>query len=111
MIGVRDIGKAGFLVLMLTAGAASAAPFGGPETVKGSVAVSYAELDLTKPAGATALYERLQRAAAEVCGLNVRTVGLTGGASTAQKKACYQDALSRAVAQVDAPLLEAQHAG
>lgn len=111
MIGVRDIGKAGFLALLLTAGTAAADPFSEPEKVEGAVSVSYAEFDLTKPAGASALYERLQRAAAEVCGLNARTVGLTGGASTAQKKACYQDSLSRAVAQVDAPLLAAEHAG
>ena len=108
---VRDIGRAGCLALVLTAGAAAADPFDGSELVEGAVAVSYAEFDLNKPAGASALYERLQRAAAEVCGLNARTVGLTGGASTAEKRACYQDALSRAVAQVDAPLLAEQHAG
>ena len=108
---VRDIGRAWGVALLLAAGAASADPYGQSEKVEGAVAVSYAEFDLSKPAGASALYERLQRAAAEVCGLNARTVGLTGGASTAEKKACYQDALSRAVAQVDAPLLAEQHAG
>jgi len=111
MIGVRDFGKAGCLALVLAAGAASADIDRTSESVKAAVAVSFAELDLSKPAGASALYDRLQRAAAEVCGLNVRTVGLTGGASTASKKQCYRDALTRAVAQVDAPLLEAQHPG
>jgi UrcA family protein len=81
------------------------------DNVEAAVAVSYAEFDLSKPAGASALYDRLQRAAAQVCGLNARAAGLTGGASTASKKQCYRDALSRAIAQVDAPLLEAQHAG
>ena len=107
MIGVRDIGKVGVLAFALSAGAA----FAEPKGPAAEVAVSYAELDLSKSAGVEVLYDRLQRAAAKVCGVNERSSSLYYIASAAEKKACYQDALSRAVAQIDAPLLKEQHAG
>mgnify|MGYP001815364777 CR=1 FL=1 len=108
MFGVRDIGKVGVLAALLIAGGASA-DSRGSETA--AVAVSYAELDLSKSAGVEVLYDRLQRAAAKVCGVNDRSSSLYYVATAAEKKACYQDALSRAVAQIDAPLLKEQHAG
>ena len=108
MIGVRDIGKVGVLAALLSAGAAFADP---RDSEIAAVAVSYAELDLSKSAGAEVLYDRLQRAAAKVCGVNERSSSLYYVATAAEKKACYQDALSRAVAQIDAPLLKEQHAG
>lgn len=108
MIGVSDMGKVGVLVCALNAGVALANPH---SVVNDAVAVSYSELDLSKPAGVEVLYDRLQRAAAKVCGFHERTSSLFYTSTTAEKKACYQDALSRAVAQVDAPLLQAQHAG
>ena len=110
MIGLRDIAKCSALALMLVAGNA-VADGSEADRVQGSIAVSYAEFDLSKPEGASALYDRLQRAAAQVCGLHTRSVALTGGSSAAEKKACYEDALSRAVAQIDAPLVQAAHAG
>ena len=108
MIGVRDIGKVGVLAVALSAGAAFADSRGSE---RAAVAVSYAELDLSKSAGAEVLYDRLQRAAAKVCGVNNRSSSLYYVATAAEKKACYQDALSQAVAQIDAPLLKEQHAG
>jgi UrcA family protein len=108
MIGVRDIGKVGVLAALLSAGGAFA---DSRDSEIAAVAVSYAELDLSKAAGAEVLYDRLQRAAAKVCGVNARTTSLYYVATAAEKKACYQDALSRAVAQIDAPLLKEQHAG
>ncbi len=107
MKGVRDIGKVGVLAIALSAGVAHA----DLREAEAAVAVSYAELDLSKPAGAQMLYDRLQRAAAKVCGVNQRSATVFYAASAAQKRSCYQDALSRAVAQVDAPLVQAQHPG
>ncbi len=106
MIGVREIGKAGVLAIALSAGTVLA-----DEAGMESVAVSYAELDLTKSAGAEVLYDRLQKAAAQVCGLNERTSTLFYSATASEKRACYQDALDRALAQIDAPLVVAQHSG
>lgn len=108
MIGVSEIGKMGVLAFALSASVAFADP--SNKNVE-AVAVSYAELDLSKPAAAEVLYDRLQRAAAKVCGVNARTSSLYYAASFSEKKACYQDALSRAVAQVDAPLVQEKHAG
>ena len=108
MIGVRDIGKVGVLAALLGAGGAFADP---REPEFAAVAVSYAELDLSKSAGAEVLYDRLQRAAEKVCGVHERSSSLYHVAIAAEKKACYEEALSRAVAQIDAPLLKEQHAG
>jgi UrcA family protein len=106
MIDVRDIGKAAVLAVVLSAGTVLA-----DEAEKESVAVSYAELDLSKPAGAEVFYDRLQRAAAQVCGVRERTSSLFYSTTLSEKKACYQDALDRALAQIDAPLVQAQHSG
>ena len=109
MIGVRDIGKVGVLAFGLSAGV-SFADLSEGETK--SVAVSYAELDLSKAAGAEVLYDRLQRAAARVCGVYDRSSSVFYTLNSAKnKRACYEDALSRAVAQIDAPLVKEQHAG
>ena len=108
MIGLRDVAKVGVLALGLSSGAAFA-----NLTDRGTeaVAVSFAELDLSKPAGAEALYDRLQRAAQEVCGINERFYSPYYIAGSAERRACYQDALDRAVAQLDEPLVTEQHAG
>ena len=108
MIGVSDIGKVGVAVFALSAGVAFADM---SQDELESVAVSYAELDLSKPAGAVVLYDRLQRAAEEVCGVDDRSSSLYSALTKTDKRACYEDALSRAVAQVDAPLVKEQHEG
>jgi UrcA family protein len=108
VIGLKDFGKVGVLVFALSACGAFAAI--SQEELE-SVAVSYAELDLSKPAGAEVLYDRLQRAAAEVCGVHDRSSSLFSASTNSNKKACYEDALSRAVAQIDAPLVKEQHEG
>lgn len=107
MIGVNRIGKIGVLAVALSASAAFADT---RESEKEAIAVSFAELDLSKPAGAEVLYDRLQRAAAKVCGVHDQSSSLPF-AATADRKACYQNALTQAVAQLDAPLVKAQHAG
>ena len=109
MIGFRDIGKVSCFALVLASGTALAS-LPGTATVERSVSVSYAELDLTKESGVAELYERLQRAAEEVCRSSVQTQSsllIRKGAN--QKRQCYNEALSEAVAQLDIPLLEEKH--
>ena len=108
MIGLRDVAKVGVLTLALSSGVAFASL---RDSGMEMVAVSYAELDLSKPAGAEVLYDRLQRAAKQVCGVRERSHSPFYTVSAADKQACYEDALNRAVAQIDAPLLKEQHAG
>ena len=108
MIGVSDIGKVGVLVIALSAGEAVA---NMSRDELESVAVTYAELDLSKSAGAEVLYERLQRAAAKVCGFHDRSSSLFSASTKTDNKACYEDALSRAVAQIDASLVKELHEG
>lgn len=67
--------------------------------------VSYAELDLTKQAGAEALYKRIKRAAFTVCGGYDSPMPW----SYTLKSRCYKTALNEAVAKVNSPLLTALH--
>jgi UrcA family protein len=67
------------------------------------VKVRFAELDLSKPAGAEALYRRLEKAASRVCG-NI-SIGYTNRTNSE----CYQTALSNAVIQVNSPLVTEIH--
>lgn len=69
------------------------------------ITVRYAELDVTKPAGAQALYRMIQQAAFDVCD------GYVGRFSQMQtlKSACYKDAVANAVAAVGSPQLTALH--
>jgi UrcA family protein len=71
-----------------------------PNDVRRQV-VRFAELDLTRPAGAEELYRRIQRAAREVCQID----GWRGYASME----CINSAIARAVAAVNTPLLTAHH--
>ena len=65
-----------------------------------SQVVRFAELDLTRPAGAQELYRRIQHAAREVCGYYG-----PGG----YDRGCADRAIARAVAEVGAPLLTARY--
>jgi UrcA family protein len=62
--------------------------------------VRFADLDLTRPAGAHELYRRIQQAAREVCEPN----GAAGYLAGYQK--CLSSAIARALADVGAPLTE-----
>ena len=83
-----------------TAFSASAEP-----SVK-SQAVSFADLDLSKPAGAQTLYKRIKAAARHVCGPADR---YTFVVSPQSFRKCYDKAIADAVAQVDRPSLTALH--
>ena len=111
MIGVRDIGKVSCFALVLSSGAAMASMPGAQE-VERSVAVSYAGLDLSKEAGVDELYARLQDAAEQVCRSGVHTQSsLLLRQNSATKRACYDEALSGAVARLDLPMLDEKHSG
>jgi UrcA family protein len=63
--------------------------------------VKFADLNLSHPAGALALYKRIQHAAQEVCEpLIARDLQ-----SNPISKRCREQAIARAVADVNAPLL------
>jgi UrcA family protein len=75
-----------------------------------AVRVSYADLNLSNEAGLVKLYARLQRASRAVCGPR----SLVEAGSTKQlteNKACYRNALSKAVAKFDNATLDRIHAG
>lgn len=66
-----------------------------------SVAVSTAGLDLNRAGHARLMLGRLDRAAAETCG--VSTFSAREYQAAVRRTACYRDAMDRAVASVDAP--------
>jgi UrcA family protein len=69
--------------------------------------VSYADLDITKPAGAKILYHRITAAANEVCGY-----GTYGDMSSRQRQYdCVQASVNKAVKDVDSPALSALRPG
>lgn len=71
-----------------------------------SLAVSFADLDLSKPAGAQTLYKRIKAAARNVCGPADQ---YTFVVSSYSFRKCYDKAVADAVAQVDRPSLTALH--
>jgi UrcA family protein len=75
-----------------------------PQVVQATV--SYADLDLSKPAGAQTLYKRIKGAAARVCGSHGRYTTLEPR-SVWHK--CFDTAVANAVAQIDRPTLTALH--
>ena len=100
--GVRQILIAGLAVVTL--GLASTSTFAGSPSGD-SIRVSYAELDLSQPAGAQVLYSRIEQAAFQICS------GFIGPFAEIRTKAspCYKNAVANAVAQVNSPRLSALH--
>jgi UrcA family protein len=68
-------------------------------------AVHFADLDLTRPAGAEALYRRIRSAARSVC----QTPGYDKNWSLVAEHACFDRAVERAVKSVDSPQLTRLH--
>ena len=93
------IATAAILGALATAPAAVAEP-----VVRSSVRVSYADLDLSREAGARALLERIEAASQRVCGPRPSPRNLR---INIHFRACYRDAVSQAVAEVESPLLSA----
>jgi UrcA family protein len=67
--------------------------------------VGFADLDLTRPAGVAVLYQRIRTAALEVC----RPLLERDLTFAAHSRSCVQDAIARAVDEVNAPALSLQH--
>ena len=61
--------------------------------------VKFADLDLTRPAAAQELYRRIRNAARKVC---------AEYSPSAYERSCAQQAVARAVAEVDSPQLTAR---
>jgi UrcA family protein len=68
--------------------------------------VSFADLDLSKPAGAQTLYKRIKAAARNVCGPADQYTFIVSSYSL---RKCIDAAVANAVAQVDRPSLTALH--
>ena len=67
--------------------------------------VSYADLDLSRPAGADIMVARIRRAARQVCGQEL-FADLDRARTT---RACIRHAMDSAIGQVDAPLVTARY--
>jgi UrcA family protein len=75
-----------------------------------AVTVPAYDLDLSQEAEVAILYQRLQQAARQVCGLT----GIQRSRSLVEwqgARSCYEEALSEAVRNVNNPALDAMHAG
>jgi UrcA family protein len=69
--------------------------------------VSYADLDISKPAGAKVLYHRITAAANEVCGFGAyRDMG-----SRQRQQDCVKASIDKAVKDVGSPALSALRPG
>jgi UrcA family protein len=88
------------LLALLSAASLAGAPAAPMTTVK------YADLNLSTASGVTALYQRIERAATEVCQLPQGTRQLK---LETELKACRAEATDRAVGQADLPKLSAMH--
>jgi UrcA family protein len=84
--------------LAMTAQTATAADFEGPK----QLLIQYADLDLTRPAGAQALFRRIHSAAKLVCSPLASKDLLQH-----RFEHCVSDAVAKAVTQVDRPALSA----
>ena len=105
---VRAIAIGAVVVLGFGAGSATAAGPSNEQSLSGGAkqyVVRFADLDLSKMAGATALYVRLQHAARVVCDpLESREL-----AFATKYRACMDQAVTNAVASVNRPLLSEYH--
>ena len=99
-------------VLATTHIAAAAMP--GERVEVGRVTVSYGDLDLETDADVRIMMSRLEQAAYRACGGDPRwnpSYNLLWATLGAQYRECRSDAVSRAVAVVDAPLLSRMRRG
>lgn len=87
------------VMVLATASAQAAAP-------AGDLTVGYADLDISTPAGAEKLYERIRRAASQVCP-QVNFVEIQRHAAAAR---CVNAAVAHAVNSIASPQLAAVYA-
>lgn len=91
-------------LVLAAAGASLALPAAADSIDLPQKTISYADLDLSRAEGAATLYGRLRQAAKQVCGNPGRRVQ-----QIVAWRACYDQAISDAVARVDRPTLTAHH--
>jgi UrcA family protein len=88
---------------IITAAAAGVADAAGAATEVPSVVVRFTDVDLATDQGVRSLYTRIARAAHAVCpDAPIRDLN-----AAAQSRACQQQAIARAVREVNTPLLAA----
>jgi len=105
---VRHVCAVLFLATAGTALAGRGQPPGEPIERIAGVQVSYQDLDLHEESGARAMLERLQRAAVTACGGNPKwylTYEIMPKRTVDVFQSCRRNAIARAVAHIDAPLL------
>lgn len=105
-IAQKFLGAAVSVLSLASAAAyADSAPNVGTTVAGGSPAsvVRFSDLNLNQPRDVARLVNRISAAANNVCG--PRSFG--GFFPTADYKACYSDAVARAVARIDRPLVSA----
>jgi UrcA family protein len=96
------------LALAGTTGLALSAHAGAPAgAAHTAVVVRYADLNLTSPEGAKALYARLDAAAEKACG---GEPGAQDFSRQATYRACYERAMNKAVEKVGRTQVQALHA-
>jgi len=71
-----------------------------------SVNVRFADLDLSKPADAAILYQRIQRAARLVCN---SSAAAWDGRATSNWQRCYNGAVEDVVLHINRPMVTAVH--
>jgi UrcA family protein len=109
-ITLRPHGNRSALFTALTAciaigAGAAVAHAAGPSAGAPAVKVGYRDLNLATDAGNSALYARLEKAAAKVCVVDdIRDL-----AAVAARSACEQQAIARAVREINSPRLAALH--
>ena len=100
---MKMLAAATALVLSVSLGSALSVSASADTNDIPSVTVKFADLDISRPAGATTLYSRIQRAANLLCSAYDR-----GGFAMQEKfKVCESEAVGRAVAKVESPALTA----
>ncbi len=98
-----------FVVIVLSGPAVVLAD--APSNVEGpKTTVSYAGVNLANEEGVRVLYQRLQRASKEACGVT-RVITAASGRFLGETRRCYRETLSELVEKVDNKALTRIHAG
>lgn len=100
----RIMTSAALFAVLMAAAPAAFAEGNTAALISRSVKVSYADLDLSREAGARTLFQRLKAASRRTCG-NRPSPKLI--AASVRYEACLEGAMSRAVTAIDSPLVTA----
>lgn len=90
--------------LAVTVAAFSSVATAQAEPAQREVVVRYGDLDLTREEGAQALLHRLEHAVEQVC--SVRNTSFRDRRAVRAARACAEETMSRALAQVEAPMVQ-----